>query len=92
MSRRRKRKKKPNYRWLQCLVLLLLIVVSIMKITDLVEKKTAPSLKVVEESPVLNVQLLTVNEYSRPGIERDQINGIVVHYTANPGNAEPGLF
>lgn len=86
MSRRRKRKKITNYRWLQCLVLLLLIVVSIMKITDLVEKKTAPSLKVVEESPVLDVQLLTVNEYSRPGIERDQINGIVVHYTANPGS------
>lgn len=82
----RKRKKKPNYRWLQCLVLLVLIVVSIMKITDLIEHKSTPAAKVVEESPVLDVQLLTVNEYSRPGIERDQINGIVVHYTANPGS------
>lgn len=86
MSRRRKRKKKANYRWLQCLVLLVLIVVSIMKITDLVENRSTPSVKVVEDSPVLDVQLLTVNEYSRPGIERDQINGIVVHYTANPGS------
>ncbi len=35
--------------------------------------------------PEIDVQLLTVNPYSRPGIEVDKINGIVVHYTANPG-------
>lgn len=35
--------------------------------------------------PELDVQLLTVNPYSRPGIETGKINGIVVHYTANPG-------
>ena len=35
--------------------------------------------------PDLDVQLLDVNPYSRPGTTRDQINGIVVHYTANPG-------
>lgn len=29
--------------------------------------------------------LLTVNEYSRPGIALTEINGIVIHYTANPG-------
>ena len=29
---------------------------------------------------------LTVNEYSRPGIESDSITGIVIHYTANPGS------
>ena len=31
------------------------------------------------------MQLLTVNEYSRPGTALDKVNGIVVHYTANPG-------
>lgn len=36
--------------------------------------------------PELDVQLLTVNPYSRPGTETDQITGIVVHYTANPGS------
>ena len=35
--------------------------------------------------PELVVQLLTVNPYSRPGIETGKITGIVVHYTANPG-------
>ena len=29
--------------------------------------------------------LLTVNEYSRPGYELEEVNGIVIHYTGNPG-------
>lgn len=36
--------------------------------------------------PELDVQLLTVNEYSRPGISTDGVKGVVVHYTANPGS------
>lgn len=36
--------------------------------------------------PDIDVQLLTVNNYSRPGVESDRINGIVMHYTANPGS------
>lgn len=35
--------------------------------------------------PDIDVQLLTVNPYSRPGEETDKIKGIVIHYTANPG-------
>ena len=35
--------------------------------------------------PEIDVQLLTVNPYSRPGTETAKITGIVVHYTANPG-------
>lgn len=34
----------------------------------------------------INVDLLTPNKYSRPGIRLPRINGIVVHYTANPGS------
>ena len=32
-------------------------------------------------------QFLTVNPYSRPGKTLKRINGIVVHYTANPGSS-----
>ena len=39
------------------------------------------------ERPPLDVQLLTINEYSRPGIPLEQVNGIVIHYTANPGTS-----
>ena len=35
--------------------------------------------------PDIDVELLTPNEYSRPGIATNKITGIVVHYTANPG-------
>lgn len=37
-------------------------------------------------APPFDVELLDVNEYSRPGIPLEQINGIVIHYTANPGS------
>lgn len=36
--------------------------------------------------PDIDVQLLTVNEYSRPGLSTGTITGVVVHYTANPGS------
>ena len=36
--------------------------------------------------PDWNVQdILPVNEYSRPGIALSEVNGVVVHYTGNPG-------
>ena len=35
--------------------------------------------------PSIDVQLLTVNPYSRPGTQSDKIENIVIHYTANPG-------
>ncbi len=41
--------------------------------------------KYIETQPDFSVELLSVNEYSRPGIALDQVNGIVVHWTANPG-------
>ncbi|XCP83431.1 peptidoglycan recognition family protein [Roseburia hominis] len=41
--------------------------------------------KIDATKPDIDVQLLTVNEYSRPGTESNQITGIVIHYTANPG-------
>ena len=37
------------------------------------------------DPPAIEEQLLTVNEYSRPGIALHTVRGIVVHYTANPG-------
>ena len=37
--------------------------------------------------PEIDVQLLDVNPYSRPGIQSSGITGIVIHYTANPGSS-----
>lgn len=41
--------------------------------------------KIEAIEPEIDVELLTVNPYSRPGQPTDKITGIVVHYTANPG-------
>lgn len=41
--------------------------------------------KYIENPPVYSEQFLTPNEYSRPEIPLEVINGIVIHYTANPG-------
>lgn len=41
--------------------------------------------KVIEETPDYTVDLLTPNPYSRPQMALEEVRGIVVHYTANPG-------
>lgn len=41
--------------------------------------------KYIARQPELDVELLPVNPYSRPGTELAEVKGIVVHYTANPG-------
>ncbi len=41
--------------------------------------------KVIEETPDYTVDLLTPNPYSRPQMAMEEVKGIVVHYTANPG-------
>lgn len=40
--------------------------------------------KVVTTQPDLDVELLSVNNYSRPGTALTEVNAIVIHYTANP--------
>ena len=41
--------------------------------------------KYIADWPDMQVELLDINEYSRPQIALEKVNGIVIHYTANPG-------
>ena len=41
--------------------------------------------KVIEKEPEMKVDLLTPNEYSRPQSALEEVKGIVIHYTGNPG-------
>lgn len=96
-KRKRKRvsaaqKKKKMQRKLKAgfvILILLSIVLGVFKIIDpgfLKFRYFELSGKEIDASkPEIDVQLLTVNPYSRPGKETGKINGIVVHYTANPG-------
>ncbi len=61
-------------------MLLVLLVYTTVSVAHYVK---AP--KKVLTQPDLDVELLDINEYSRPGIALNQVNGIVIHYTANPG-------
>ena len=40
-----------------------------------------------ETPEYVDVRLIAKNEYSRPGKKLDAVNGIVVHYVANPGTS-----
>ena len=53
--------------------------------TDNADSSGGPEQWQKEGAPYIDVELLTPNEYSRPGIATNKIIGIVVHYTANPG-------
>ncbi|MCD7980839.1 MAG: peptidoglycan recognition protein family protein [Clostridiales bacterium] len=73
-----------------CLIVILILIVAVTR------HRTGTSaqnvMEISEESieantPDYEVDLLTVNEYSRPGIALNEVNGIVIHYTANPGTS-----
>lgn len=64
----------------------LLIIIKIVKPSLLTRNYFEMKGEEVDASkPDIDVELLTVNPYSRPGTETNKIKGIVVHYTANPG-------
>ena len=89
--RRKRRKQQIIFRAVTFTVFFLVLLLIVMLVRKVADKSAAEEtvvsepVKYVEESPDFAVELLSVNEYSRPGTELSQVNGIVVHYTANPG-------
>lgn len=70
-------------------LLIIAIFIGIMHLLhpDAFRQSTKDSLeysKIEVTKPLISEKLLTKNENSRPGIALEKINGIVVHYTANP--------
>lgn len=94
IKRRRKRKRQQRIAWgvtgVTALMLVLVVGFGISRIVKIraVETKAeviVEKTKYIAERPELIVELLDINEYSRPGTALEEVNGIVVHYTANPG-------
>lgn len=85
MAKRRRMSKKQRER--QRIVWIMLAGAAVMLAAALIlfMAKWLMQPKIVSEAPDYAVNLLTVNEFSRPGTATDKINGIVIHYTANPG-------
>lgn len=69
---------------------ILCVALVVLRVTGVNPFKRAYSENAGEDieavKPDIDVELLTENPYSRPGTATDQITGIVVHYTANPGS------
>ena len=80
------KRKKQLYTKIGLCVLLILTLLSILYACIGKQNKDNTGIRVDASKPEIDVQLLDVNEYSRPGIESDGITGIVIHYTANPGS------
>lgn len=93
--RRRKKKGTRQFTWSVRLdaksffigiaagVLLTLLVTNLLSRRSTEEEKTS-GLDLDASEPEISVQLLDVNDYSRPGTEMDPVTGVVIHYTANP--------
>lgn len=87
-NRRKKRRRKINYKALSIrvgIILLIALTVALGIYSCAGGGRRAADVDASE--PEIDVQLLDVNPYSRPGIETEEITGIVVHYTANPGSS-----
>lgn len=86
-GRRRKRRKKTDRRvlYIRAGVIALIVLTVILGIYSCVSGGRR-YVNVDASEPDIDVQLLDINAYSRPGIETEEINGIVIHYTANPGS------
>lgn len=89
-ARRRQRRKKLLWHVALCsaVVIIFLSIAAIFlkaEANEMEASKEGELTQRVEDVPVVSSQLLTVNEYSRPGTKLEKVNGIVVHYTGNPG-------
>ena len=85
---RKKRRRIRTLRLSFLLLFLLLVIVGVLRFaghfSHTYTERTGDKIDALR--PPMEVELLTVNPYSRPGTATEKIRGIVVHYTANPGS------
>lgn len=85
-TKRRKKRKLKDKKLMICIGLVILVVITVVLGIYSCVSGRGRALNVDASEPEIDVQLLDVNSYSRPGIETNTITGIVIHYTANPGS------
>lgn len=78
----KKHKKNGYLIWGMIILVILTLVLAVRGFTSL----GTGYINADASEPDLDVQLLDINPYSRPGIQSNGITGIVIHYTANPGS------
>lgn len=90
-TRKRQRKKQLFIHVLLCSAVIIIVMSVAIVVLSMTSGKSVFGeqakgfSKYIETPPAYMEQLLTVNEYSRPGTPLEKVNGIVIHYTGNPG-------
>ena len=91
---RRRRQRQLIKRCIYSILAVILVIVAFGGVRRAIDRRNASAVDWYNEDdpgrPQIDVQLLTINEYSRPGTPIDRINNIVIHYTANPGSTAQG--
>lgn len=84
---------------ISCVALIFLVMGFIFKFVNKEKTQTHETIPVIKrqvinkvdevkiEKPEMMVDLLEVNDYSRPATEIEEIKSVFVHYTANPGTS-----
>ena len=87
MQRKRRKQRHLKRSWFILIIVAIITGGIVLKIqSDRAKQYTENKSDYIDSvRPDIDIELLTPNEYSRPGIATDKITGIVVHYTANPG-------
>ena len=84
-ARRRKRRRRLNPRFVTlCTALALLLGGAAVWLRQ--ADRGLPG-EDIEVPDYVRKDYLTVNEWSRPGTELEEINGVVIHYVGNPGTS-----
>lgn len=90
LERKRKRRNKLLWHVAICsaVVVIFLSVTAVLLKSEANEKEAEKAQELefkIEQAPAIQVDLLTINEYSRPGTPLKKVKGVVIHYTGNPG-------
>ena len=85
LERRRKRRRRRRARGI--VILAAVIAAAVFSFIGYIQHVNfrQPDITEITNPSWITQEFLTPNRYSRPGIELKRVNGIVVHYTANPG-------
>ena len=81
-----KRRARRRKKWPLAVTVLLLAAVGVLLGRQLFgERSNVVPMEELDLPDWVTVDLLPVNEWSRPGTTLDAVNGVVVHYVGNPG-------
>ena len=81
---RRKRRRRRTVPAVPLLLGLVLVCLTAAVLWVLLRDRGLPG-EDIEVPDYVEQDYLTVNEWSRPGTELEEINGVVIHYVGNPG-------